>query len=145
MAKMIFVNLPVLDVPKATAFYEAIGMVKNDLFSNEQASAMAWSDQISFMLLDKEFYATFTTKEIADAHKTSQVILCLSRESRAEVDAITEVALSAGGHETRPAQDMGFMYGRAFADLDGHTFEPMWMDSSAAAQSVDSGIGTDGE
>jgi predicted lactoylglutathione lyase len=140
MAKIIFVNLPVDDVAIATAFYEAIGMIKNDMFSNEQASAMAWSDQINFMLLDKAFYATFTTKEIADAHTTSQVILCLSRDSRAEVDAITEAAIGAGGHETRPAKDMGFMYGRVFADLDGHTFEPMWMDPSAAGQSVDPGI-----
>lgn len=131
MAKMIFVNLPVADVVKATAFYEAIGMIKNEKFSNGQASAMSWSDEISFMLLDHAFYQTFTGKQIADAHKSSQVLLCLSRDSRAEVDAIVEAALAAGGTEPRGPQDMGFMYGRTFEDLDGHTFEPMWMDVSA--------------
>lgn len=131
MAKVIFVNLPVGDVAKATAFYEAIGMIKNERFSNEQASAMGWSNEINFMLLDHAFYRTFTGKQIADAHKTSEVLLCLSRDSRADVDAIVEAALAAGGTEPRAPQDMGFMYGRAFEDLDGHIFEPMWMDVSA--------------
>lgn len=128
MSRTIFVNLPVADVPKATAFYEAIGMTRNPQFSNEQASAMVWSDAISFMLLDPAFYATFTTKRIADTHATSAVLLCLSQDSRDAVDAITEAAVAAGGRETREKQDMGFMYGRAFEDLDGHVFEPMWMD-----------------
>ena len=136
MAKMIFVNLPVGNVAKATAFYEAIGMTKNQQFSNEHASAMNWSPEINFMLLDHAFYRTFTGKEIADAHRTSEVLLCLSRDSRAEVDAIVEAAIAAGGTEPRPAQDMGFMYGRAFEDLDGHTFEPMWMDLSAMGGEV---------
>ena len=129
---MIFVNLPVTNVSKATAFYEAIGMVKNEVFSNEQASAMVWSDAICLMLLDHAFYATFTSKEIANAKTTSAVLLCLSRDSRAEVDTIVEAAIAAGGRETREPQDMGFMYGRAFEDLDGHLFEPMWMDAEAA-------------
>jgi hypothetical protein len=132
MAKMIFVNLPVADVAKATEFYTAVGFEKNPMFSNEQASAMVWSDAIVVMLLDKAFYATFTTKQIADAKATSAVLLCISRESRDEVDAITEAAIAAGGCETRDKQDMGFMYGRAFEDLDGHTWEPMWMDPAAA-------------
>ena len=131
MASMIFVNLPVADVARATAFYEAIGMTRNAQFSNEQASAMVWADTISFMLLDHAFYQTFTGKQIADAHQTSEVLLCLSRDSRAEVDAIVEAALEAGGVEPRPPQDLGFMYGRAFEDPDGHTFEPMWMDVGA--------------
>jgi predicted lactoylglutathione lyase len=132
MSKMIFVNLPVADVAKATAFYEAIGMTKDPRFSNAQASAMVWSDTISFMILDRGFYQTFTSKQIADAHATSEVLLCLSRDSREEVDAITEAALAAGGREPRPPQDHGFMYGRAFEDLDGHVFEPMHMDLEAA-------------
>ncbi len=137
MAKLIFVNLPVAHVTKATAFYEAIGMTKNEQFSNAQASAMGWSDEISFMLLDHAFYQTFTGKQIADAHKTSEVLLCLSRDSRAEVDAIVEAALAAGGAEPRAPQDMGFMYGRTFEDLDGHTFEPMWMDVAAMPASTE--------
>lgn len=131
MSRMIFVNLPVADVAKATAFYEAIGMTKDPRFSNAQASAMTWSDTIVFMLLDHAFYRGFTDKQIADTHATSAALLCLSRDSRAEVDAITEAALAAGGRETRPPQDHGFMYGRAFEDLDGHGFEPMYMDVEA--------------
>src|SRR5690242_11999820 len=133
MATMIFVNLPVTDVARSTAFYQAIGFEKNAQFSNEQASMMVWSDTISVMLLAHPFYATFTSKEIADTKRTSATLLCLSRDSRAEVDAITEAALAAGGHETRDPQEMGFMYGRSFEDPDGHTFEAMWMDMAAAS------------
>lgn len=133
MPKMIFVNLPVVDVARATAFYETLGFEKNPQFSNEQASCMVWSDAIFVMLLDHAFYATFTTKAIADAKATSAVLLCISRDSRADVDAITEAAIVAGGRETRDVQDMGFMYSRAFEDPDGHTWEPMWMDPAAAA------------
>jgi predicted lactoylglutathione lyase len=136
MTKMIFVNLPVADVARATAFYEAIGFEKNPQFSNEQASCMVWSDAIHVMLLDHGFYRTFTTKQIADTHKTSAALIALSRDSRAEVDAITDAAIAAGGRETREKQDMGFMYGRAFEDLDGHTFEPMYMDMEAAAAAM---------
>ena len=133
MAKMIFVNLPVADVAKAAAFYEAIGMTRDERFSNAQAVAMVWSETINFMLLDHGFYSTFTSKNIADARATSEVLLCLSRDSRADVDAMTEAAIAAGGTgDPRPPQDMGFMYGRTFEDLDGHVFEPMWMDLAAA-------------
>lgn len=132
MPKMIFVNLPVSDLARSTRFYEAIGCEKNEAFSNEQAAMLVWSDTISFMLLTHDFYRGFTTKPIADAHQTSAVLLCLSRDSRAEVDTIAEAALDAGGREHREAQDMGFMYSRAFEDPDGHVFEPMWMDLATA-------------
>jgi predicted lactoylglutathione lyase len=131
MAKMIFMNLPVADVAKATAFYEAIGFEKNPQFSNEQASCMVWSDAIHVMLLGHDFYRTFTTKQIADTHQTSAALIALSRDSRAEVDAITDAAITAGGRQTRDTDDMGFMYSRPFEDLDGHTFEPMYMDMEA--------------
>jgi hypothetical protein len=134
MAKMIFVNLPVADLPRAIAFYEAIGCTREPRFSNDAAAMLVWSDTISFMLLTHDFYAGFTAKRIADARETSEVLICLSQESRADVDAITEAALAAGGREPRAAQDMGMMYGRAFEDLDGHVFEPMWMDAAAAEQ-----------
>jgi predicted lactoylglutathione lyase len=133
MTKMIFVNLPVASVAASTAFYEAIGFEKNPMFSNERASAMVWSDTIHVMILDRGFYATFTTKPIADTHATSAALLCLSLDSRAQVDTIVAQAIGAGGRETRDPQDMGFMYSRAFEDLDGHTFEPMTMDMDAAA------------
>lgn len=132
MAKTIFVNLPVADVAAATAFYEAIGMARDERFSNASASAMVWSDTITFMLLGHDFYQGFISKPIADAHATSEVLLCLSFDDRAGVDAITRAAIAAGGQETRPVQDLGFMYSRAFEDLDGHIFEPMHMDVDAA-------------
>lgn len=136
MTRMIFVNLPVADVAGATAFYQALGFTRNEMFSNEQASSMVWSDTITVMLLDKAYYATFTDKTLIDAKTTSGVLLAISRDSRAEVDGITDAAIAAGGRETREKQDMGFMYGRAFEDLDGHTWEPMFMDMAAAAQAM---------
>jgi uncharacterized protein len=133
MTQMIFVNLPVADVAKSTAFYEAIGCTKDERFSNEVASAMQLSDQIVFMILSRDFFKTFTPKQIADAHATTEVLICLSRESREAVDAITEKAGAAGGKaDVREKQDMGFMYSRSFEDPDGHIFEPMFMDMEAA-------------
>ena len=142
MPKMIFVNLPVADVAKATAFYEAIGCTKDERFSQEgSAAAMVWSDTISFMLLSHDFYKGFLPhKAIADTRATNAVLLCLSRDSRAEVDSITQAAAAAGGTaDPRPAQDMGFMYGRSFEDLDGHLFEPMYMDVDAAMRAFAGG------
>jgi len=131
--QMIFVNLPVADVAKSTAFYEAIGCTKDPRFSNEVASAMQLSDTIVFMILSRDFFQTFTPKRIADANAVTEVLICISRDSREAVDAINERAAAAGGTaDVRPAQDMGFMYSRAFADPDGHMFEPMFMDMGAA-------------
>ena len=132
MARMIFVNLPVADVAAATAFYTALGFERDPRFSNEQASAMVWSDTISVMLLSHDFYRTFTTKQIADSHATSAVLLCLSCDDRSGVDTLVDAAIAAGGRETREPQDHGFMYSRAFEDLDGHVYEPMYMDLDAA-------------
>jgi predicted lactoylglutathione lyase len=129
---MIFVNLPVADVAKSTAFYEAIGFEKNPTFSNEQASAMVWSDTIYVMLLQHAFYRTFTRKEIIEARTHSGALLALSFDSREEVDAITQAALAAGGQEMHDPEDMGFMYSRAFDDLDGHGWGPFSMDEAAA-------------
>ena len=134
MPQMIFVNLPVTDLDRSKAFYEAIGARVEPRFTNDQAACMVLSDSIYFMLLTHPFFQGFTDKRIADAHATCQVLLCLSRDSRADVDAITTQALAAGGRETRPPQDMGMMYSRSFEDPDGHVFEPMWMDTAAAEQ-----------
>ncbi len=133
MSKMIFINLPVTNVAASTKFYEALGMVKNEKFSNEHGSALSWSDTISFMLLDHGFYSTFTPKQIIDAKTTSGMLLALGLDSRAEVDAITDAAVAAGGTSLHDPEDEGFMYSRAFADLDGHGFGPFWMDPAAAA------------
>src|SRR3546814_15735443 len=102
---MIFVNLPVADVERSTAFYEAIGFEKNAKFSNEQASSMMWSDSIVVMLLAKPFYATFTPKQIADSHATSGALYALSFDSRADVDAITEAAIAAGGRDAHRSEE----------------------------------------
>lgn len=132
MGKMVFVNLPVADVAVATAFYEAIGFEKNETFSNEQASAMTWSEAINVMLLAKPFYATFTDKRIIDAKTESGALLALNFDSRADVDAITGAALAAGGRELHDPEDLGFMYSRAFEDPDGHGWGPFHMDMAAA-------------
>ena len=132
MAKMIFVNLPVADVAASTAFYEAIGATRNIQFSNESVSAMVFSDTITVMLLSHGRFADFTSKPIADAKVSTEVLVCLSEESRAAVLATTEKAVAAGGKaDPSPVQDHGFMYGRSFEDLDGHIFELMWLDLAA--------------
>ncbi len=132
MTKMIFVNLPVVDVAASTAFYTAIGFEKDAQFSTEQASSMRWSENIAVMLLDRAFYATFTTKRIIDPKTESGTLFALSLATRAEVDSITAAALVAGGREVHGAEDLGFMYSRAFEDLDGHGWGPMHMDIDAA-------------
>jgi uncharacterized protein len=134
MAKMIFLNLPVKDMAASTAFYQAIGCVKNEQFSNEDASSMVWSDTITFQLLRHDYYKTFTAKPIADAHTTNSMLIALSRDSREEVDAMVDAAAKAGGlADVREPQDLGFMYLRTFADPDGHEFEPAYMDLSNEA------------
>jgi len=138
MSKLIFVNLPVADLAAARAFYEAIGFINNPQFTDETAACMVLTDTIHVMLLTHDKFAQFTPKKIADAHAASEVLICISEDSREGVDAITEAALAAGGREPRERQDYGFMYGRSFEDPDGHIWEPMWMDmagfEAAAAQ-----------
>jgi len=136
MSRMIFVNLPVTDLDRSIRFYEAIGGRKEPKFSNEAAAMIVLSDTISVMLLTHPFYASFTAKEIANAHETSQVLLALSCESALEVDRLVAAAASSGGKaDPGPKQEMGgLMYGRSFEDPDGHHWEPMWMDARAAEQ-----------
>ncbi|WP_405425161.1 VOC family protein [Streptomyces erythrochromogenes] len=129
-ATMIFVNLPVKDLDASKAFWGKLGYSFNAQFTDENCASMVISDTIVAMLLAEARYKDFTHKEIADATKTSEVLLCLSAESRAAVDELVDGALAAGATEPRPAQDHGVMYGRAFDDLDGHTWEIMWMDPS---------------
>jgi hypothetical protein len=136
MPKMIFVNLPVADLARSVAFYKAIGADQNLQFSDETAACMVLSDTIHVMLLTHDKFRQFTPKRIADAHETSEVLICISCDSRAEVDEITEQALASGGREPRAAEDHGFMYGRSFEDLDGHIWEPMFMDMAAAAEAM---------
>lgn len=133
MSRMIFVNLPVGDLSRSTAFYEAIGATKVEQFCDDTASCMKFSETIHAMLLTHDKYRQFTSKAIADARTTSQVLICLSADSRADVDATVGKAAEAGAAaDPCPKQDYGFMYGRSFEDPDGHVWEVMWMDAAAA-------------
>ncbi len=135
MPKMIFVNLPVTDLARSTAFYEALGARKEAKFSDDTASMIVFSETIHAMLLTHDKYRQFTSKPIADAHETSQVLICISADSRDDVDAMIEKAGQAGGvPDPADAQDHGAMYGRSFEDPDGHHWEVMWMDPAAAEQ-----------
>ncbi|RXT48104.1 lactoylglutathione lyase [Bosea sp. Tri-44] len=132
MPKMLFVNLPVAELAAATRVYEAIGCTQNPDFSDHQSSSMVWSETITFQLLSRDYFATFTAKPVADAHAGAQVLLALTLDSRAEVDATVAAAAVAGGKaDPRPATDLGWLYNRAFEDADGHTFEAVFADMSA--------------
>jgi Predicted lactoylglutathione lyase len=137
MPKMLFVNLPAKDIAAATRFYEAIGCKKNEQFSDHQTANMVWSDSIVFHLMAPDYFATFTPKPVADAHKASEVLLALTFDSREEVDAVIEAASASGGQaDPRPATDMGWLYNRAFEDTDGHMFEAVWMDMTTIDQNA---------
>jgi hypothetical protein len=134
MAKMIFVNLPVTDLARSTAFYEALGGKKNPQFSDATATCIVISEAIHVMLLTHEKYSSFTTRPIADAHKTSAVLLAMAVDSREAVNAIANLAATSGGRaDPNPQQDMGFMFGRSVEDPDGHVWEYFWMDPAATA------------
>ena len=135
MAKQIFVNLPVRDLPRAKAFYEAIGAVNNPQFSDEKSACMVWSDTVFVMLLTHEKWVTFTKKPISDARQASEVMLALSADDRQAVDAMASAAGAQGGKaDVNPPQDLGFMYGRSFEDPDGHIWETFHMDMSQLPQ-----------
>ncbi|MGW3665971.1 VOC family protein [Streptomyces sp. NPDC005141] len=129
--QMIFVNLPVSDVDTSKKFFTELGYTINPQFSTDDCACVVISDTIIAMMLSKQRYADFTKKQIADATRTSEVLLCLSAESREKVDELVDGAIAAGGSATGETQDQGFMYGRAFDDPDGHTWEVMWMDPAA--------------
>ena len=132
MRKKIFVNLPVKDLERSKAFFSALGYGFDPKFTNDEAACMVVSDDIFVMLLAEPFFKTFTNRDVANAHATTEVLVCLNEESRAAVDAHLATALAAGATETRAPQDYGFMYGRSFSDPDGHIWEIMWMDDTAA-------------
>jgi predicted lactoylglutathione lyase len=134
MSKMIFINLPVSDLARSIAFYESVGAAKNPQFSDETGACMVFSDTIHVMLLTHEKFSFFSPRAIPDAHQTAQMLLCVSADDRAGVDAMVANAGKGGGKADPCAvQDHGFMYGRSFEDPDGHIWEVMWMDVSAFA------------
>ena len=135
MAKQIFVNLPVRDLPKSKAFYEAIGFTNNPQFTDDTAACMVLSDTIYVMLLTHAKWGSFTKKPITNAHEASEVSLALLCDSRADVDAMVKAGAAHGGKaDANPPQDLGFMYQRSIEDLDGHNWEPFFMDMSRMPQ-----------
>jgi predicted lactoylglutathione lyase len=130
MLTQIFVNLAVKDLPKSKAFFSALGYSFNPQFTNDDAACMVISDTIYTMLLTEPFFKGFTSKELVDAKKSTEAIVCLSAESRAAVDEIVSKAVAAGGRIYNEPQDHGFMYCHGFEDVDGHQWEFAFMDPS---------------
>lgn len=130
MISGVYVNLPVADVKRSRAFFEGLGLAINEQFSGEQAVSVTLGPSSAAMLLDRAFFQTFTPRPAAFGHDATEVLVALQLGGRAQVDAMVEAALAQGGTEPRAAQDHGFMYSRAFADLDGHIWEPFWMNDA---------------
>lgn len=134
MPTKIFVNLPVKDLQKSMGFFSKLGYSFNPQFTDEKAACMVISEDIYAMLLVEPFFQSFTPKPLSDAHKSTEVLIALSADSRAAVDDMLAKVLAAGGTEAREPQDMGFMYNRSFNDPDGHIWEIFWMDPNAVNQ-----------
>jgi len=132
MPTHIFVNLPTSDLERAKAFYTALGFGINPDFTDENAACIVVDENVYFMVLVRDYFATFTDKQVVDPGTHAQVLTALSRDSRDEVDAIVERGLKAGGREPREAQDYGFMYNRDIEDPDGNILEFLYMDPHAA-------------
>lgn len=133
MGKMIFVNLPVADLPRAKAFYEAIGFVNNPQFTDENAACMVWSDAIFVMLLTHGHWRNFTQRPFPP-EGASEVMLAINFDSTEEVNRLVDLSGTQGGTaDINPKQDHGFMVSRSFADPDGHVWEAFWMDPAAMA------------
>lgn len=135
MSKKMFVNLPVTDLTRSMAFYEALGFTFNPQFTDDTAACMVISEHNYAMLLTHEKFKGFTTKPIPDAQTTTGVLIAIALDSKAEVDAMAEKAVKAGGKEPKPMSDYGFMVQRTIEDPDGHTWEPFWMDPSHVQKS----------
>jgi predicted lactoylglutathione lyase len=127
----LFVNLPVKDLPRSRAFFESLGYAFNPQFSNDIAACLVLGENLFAMLLTEPFFQGFTKKPVADAKTVTEVLVCVSCESRAQVDELVRKAVAAGAKTPVPPQDHGFMYGHGFEDLDGHQWELSYMDMSA--------------
>lgn len=132
MNKQIYVNLPVKNLNWSVEFFTKLGYTFNPQFTNENATCMIVSENIFVMLLVEKFFMTFTAKPICDATKSTEVLVCLSSTSRAEVDDMVRKAVAAGGTSPRKPQDHGFMYAHGFEDLDGHIWELIYMEPNTA-------------
>lgn len=134
MIRSLFVNLPVRDLPRTRAFWTALGFGFNARFSNEQAACLVINEHIQAMLLTEPFFQGFTKLPVADASKATEVLLALSCDGRAEVEALVTRAVAAGATTPNAPVDHGFMFQHGFTDLDGHQWEVFWMDEAAAPQ-----------
>lgn len=132
MAKQLFVNLPVADLPASITFFTALGFSFNPQWTDEAATCMIVGDNIFVMLLSRERFQTFTPKPVADARESSEVLVCLALDSRQEVDRMVSQAVMGGGSIFKEAEDHGFMYGHAFQDPDGHIWELIHLSPPAA-------------
>jgi uncharacterized protein len=132
MAQMIFVNLPVKDLKRSMDFFAQLGFEFNPKFTDETAACMVVSHDIFVMLLTEVKFKEFTPKRICDATKSTEVLVSLSRESRAAVDELVRKAVAAGGTTYAESKDYGFMYQHGFQDPDGHIWELIYMDPHAA-------------
>lgn len=130
----IFVNVPTNDLERAKAFYTALGAGINPLFTDENAACIVWDENVFFMVLTKEYFATFTDKEVVDAKTSAQTLIALSRDSREAVDEVLAAGLANGGIEPNEPKDYGFMYNRDLEDPDGNILEFIYMDPQAAEQ-----------
>ena len=131
MATQIYVNLPVKELDRSVRFFTHLGYKFNPQFTDTNATCMIVGENIYVMLLVEKFFQTFTTKPIVDAEKSTEVLLALSCDSRAQVDEMVRKAVEAGGSTPKPPQDHGFMYQHGYQDLDGHLWEVMHLDMSA--------------
>ncbi len=131
MKTQIYVNLPVKDLKSSNAFFESLGFQLDPKFSNGQVSCLILGENMFAMLLVEDFFKTFTNKAISDATKSTEVLVCLSCESRAMVDELVKKAIAAGGRARRKPQDQGSMYGHGFEDLDGHIWELIFMEPAS--------------
>ncbi|WP_020596933.1 VOC family protein [Spirosoma panaciterrae] len=134
MATKIFVNLPVKNLQKSVEFFTQVGYTFNPQFTDENATCMIISEDIYVMLLVEPFFKGFSKKEIADTTKTAEAIICLSADSREDVDELVRKAVAAGATTPSEPDDRGFMYGHGYQDLDGHLWEVFYMDPSAIQQ-----------
>lgn len=136
MPQMIFLNLPVKDLETSKSFWTRLGYSFNPQFSDENAACLVISDTIFAMLLTEQRFKDFTKKDITDATVATEAIFALSAENREAVDTLVDGALAAGGSPSGETQDFGFMYGRAFQDVDHHNWEVMWMDVEAMQEAT---------
>lgn len=132
--RMIFVNLPVKSVTASREFFGALGFTFNEQFCSADTACMVIDDNIFAMLIEHARFKDFITGDISDAHKATEVLTCISADSRGEVDLFLKNALAAGAKRWKPNIDMGPMYGTSFQDLDGHVWEVMYMDQAAMAE-----------